>query len=122
MEQAKMTMLKVFQTTRCLGILPLFLATCLLSVSAQVVANDDTEKQQAVKPASNKPVVIQSQVTGSQEQPKVLYIMPWQGINNPIDINNEGMRLTLPEFRPINPKVFRQQVRDFASSAQEKVQ
>ncbi|MBB1361855.1 hypothetical protein H5125_06790 [Shewanella sp. SR44-4] len=114
-----MTMLKVFQTICCHRALPLVLATCLLSVSAQATANDDTEKQQAVKPASNKPVVIQSQVTGSQEQPKVLYIMPWQGINNPIDINNEGMRLTLPEFRPINPKVFRQQVRDFANGTPE---
>jgi hypothetical protein len=119
MEQAKMTIQKVFQTTRCLRALPLLLATCLLSVSAQVVANDDSEKQQAVKPASSKPVVIQSQVTGSQEQPKVLYIMPWQGINNPIDINNKGMRLTLPEFRPINPKVFRQQVRNFANGTPE---
>ncbi|MGI2171700.1 hypothetical protein ACROAE_16170 [Shewanella sp. MF05960] len=67
--------------------------------------------------ANNKPVVIQSQVTGSQEQPKVLYIMPWQGITNPIDINNKDMRLTLPQFKPINPKAFRQQVRDFANSS-----
>ena len=114
-----MTMKKMFQATCRLGALPLFLATGLLSVSAQATANDYTEKQQAVKPTSNKPVVIQSQVTGSQEQPKVLYIMPWQGINNPIDINNEGMRLTLPEFRPINPKLFRQQVRDFANGKPE---
>ena len=114
-----MTMKKVFQARCRLGTLPLFLAVSLLSVSAQVVANDDNEKQQTVKPTSNKPVVIQSQVTGSQEQPKVLYIMPWQGINNPIDINNEGMRLTLPEFRPINPKLFRQQVRDFANGKPE---
>jgi hypothetical protein len=119
MEQAKMTIQKVFQTTRCLRALPVLLAISLLSVSALAVANDDTEKQQAVKPESSKPVVIQSQVTGSQEQPKVLYIMPWQGISNPIDINNKGMRLSLPEFRPINPKVFRQQVRDFANGTPE---
>ncbi|MGI2172706.1 hypothetical protein [Shewanella ulleungensis] len=73
---------------------------------------------QQTKQVNNKPVVIQSQVTGSQEQPKVLYIMPWQGITNPIDINNKEMRLTLPQFKPINPKAFRQQVRDFANSSQ----
>ncbi|QDE31888.1 MULTISPECIES: hypothetical protein [Shewanella] len=114
-----MTMKKVFQARCRLGTLPLFLAVSLLSVSAQVVANDDTEKQQTVKPTSNKPVVIQSQVTGSQEQPKVLYIMPWQGITNPININNQDMQLTLPEFKPINPKIFRQQVRDFADNGQQ---
>ncbi|ABI71080.1 hypothetical protein [Shewanella frigidimarina] len=114
-----MTMKKVFQARCRLGTLPLFLAVSLLSVSAQVVANDDTEKQQTVKPTSNKPVVIQSQVTGSQEQPKVLYIMPWQGITNPININNQDMPLTLPEFKPINPKIFRQQVRDFANGKPE---
>jgi hypothetical protein len=87
-------------------------AMVLLVGSAQVVANDAPATQ------ANKPVVIESQVTGSQEQPKVLYIMPWQGITTPIEINNKDMRLTLPEFKPINPKAFRQQVRDFASSQQ----
>lgn len=91
-------------------------AMVLLGGSAQVVANDAPATQQTTQ--ANKPVVIKSQVTGSQEQPKVLYIMPWQGITTPIEINNKDMRLTLPEFKPINPKAFRQQVRDFASSQQ----
>jgi len=114
-----MTMKKVFQARRCLRALPLFLAISLLSISAQIAANDDTEKQQTVNPTSNKPVVIQSQVTGSQEQPKVLYIMPWQGITHPININNQDMQLTLPEFKPINPKIFRQQVKDFPDNGQQ---
>lgn len=64
--------------------------------------------------AQDKPVVIESQVTGSQEQPKVLYITPWQGINQPIVIEDKAMQITLPTFAPINPKLFQQEVQAFA--------
>ncbi|UAL44980.1 hypothetical protein K8B83_09315 [Shewanella inventionis] len=111
-----MDTLQATNTTFCLNKLTSVFTALLLSVSAQVMANDEVTPQKAN--SSNKPVVIESQVTGSQEQPKVLYIMPWQGITSPIDINNKDMRLTLPEFKPINPKAFKQQVRDFANSSQ----
>ncbi|MCL1099202.1 hypothetical protein [Shewanella gelidii] len=62
---------------------------------------------------SKKPVVIESQVKGSQEQPKVLYIMPWQGITNPIALSDKEMQVQLPDFRPIHPKSFQQQVSEF---------
>jgi len=67
------------------------------------------------KKNSNKKatIVIQSQVRGSQEQPKVIYIMPWHGVNKPININNRQHQLVLPVFKPINPKVFRKQVQQF---------
>lgn len=63
---------------------------------------------------SQKTVTIESTVKGSQEQPKVLYIMPWQGISQPITVKDKEIHLTLPNFKPINPKHFRQEVRDFA--------
>ncbi|MCL1068105.1 hypothetical protein L2735_15050 [Shewanella olleyana] len=65
---------------------------------------------------SNQPVLIESKVTGTQEQPKVLYIMPWQGITNPIAIQDKNMQITLPEFRPINPKHFQKEVREFSAA------
>ncbi len=68
-----------------------------------------------------KTVVIESKVTGSQEQPKVLYIMPWQGIANPIIIKDQKTQLIMPEFKPINPKKFRKEVRDFAAAQAIKV-
>ena len=62
-----------------------------------------------------KTVVIESKVTGSQEQPKVLYIMPWQGIANPISIKDKNTQLAMPEFKPIHPKAFKKEVREFAA-------
>lgn len=70
----------------------------------------------AAEPASSskKNVLIETKVTGTQEQPKVLYIMPWQGITNPVAIQDTDMQITLPEFNPIHPKQFQQQVREFS--------
>ena len=65
--------------------------------------------------AAKKTLTIESKVTGSQEQPKVLYIMPWQGIANPISINDKKTQLAMPEFKPINPKAFKKEVREFAA-------
>ncbi len=76
------------------------------------------EVKPSVKSVSKtKPILtIESKVTGSQEQPKVLYIMPWQGITNPITIKDKETHLTLPNFQPINPKTFKKEVRDFAAN------
>ena len=59
--------------------------------------------------ANKTPVVIETQVKGSQEQPKVIYIMPWQGIETPVIIDTDNPKITLPNFKPINPKQFKQQ-------------
>ncbi len=63
-------------------------------------------------------MTINSKIKGSQQQPKVLYIMPWQGIKTPIVVKGKTMNLTLPSFKPINPKVFKQQVSDFNKQQQ----
>jgi len=70
------------------------------------------------------PLVINSQVKGSQEQPNIIYIMPWQGIENPIRIEGNMHKISLPHFKPINPKLFRKQARLFYkenSSKQEQI-
>ena len=58
-------------------------------------------------------IVIETQVMGSQEQPKVLYIMPWQGIKKPIEIKGSKRILVMPTFQPINPKEFKKQVSSY---------
>ena len=63
--------------------------------------------------ANQPPVVIESQVKGSQEQPKVIYILPWQGIDTAISIDGDNQKIVLPHFKPINPKAFKQQTRRF---------
>jgi len=70
------------------------------------------------------PLVINSQVKGSQEQPNIIYIMPWQGIENSIRIEGNMHKISLPHFKPINPKLFRKQARLFYkenSSKQEQI-
>jgi len=64
---------------------------------------------QKITPSKTAPLVIESQVKGSQEQPNVIYIMPWQGIANPISIEGNQQKIVLPHFKPINPKLFKQQ-------------
>jgi hypothetical protein len=78
-----------------------------LSTVTLVFASEEKAKQT---------LTIESKISGSQEQPKVLYIMPWQGITDPITVTDSGMQLTLPTFRPINPKVFKKEVRDFVEN------
>jgi len=89
-----------------------FITSQLLSF--QVVA---TEVEAATVKKNNiskkAPLVINSQVKGSQEQPNVIYIMPWQGIENPIRIEGNTQKIVLPHFKPINPKSFKKQARNF---------
>jgi len=76
-----------------------------IAMSLQVAA---TEEQKGI-PSKITPLVINSQVKGSQEQPNVIYIMPWQGIANSISIEGDKQKIVLPNFKPINPKLFKQQ-------------
>lgn len=65
--------------------------------------------------AGAEPLIIQSQVKGSQEQPNVIYIMPWQGVEQIIEVKGKKRTIKLPHFKPINPKAFKEQVRFFAN-------
>lgn len=72
----------------------------------------DKKKAPAIKKATKRqgPLIINSQVKGSQEQPNVMYILPWQGIENPIIIEGKSKEIVLPTFQPIHPKNFKNQV------------
>jgi len=84
-------------------------------------AEEVKPKTDTVTKTGQKTLTIESKVTGSQEQPKVLYIMPWQGIANPITINDQKTELTMPQFKPINPKIFKKEVRNFVAGQASKV-
>lgn len=86
------------------------------SISAAEETPTATPKQATTVKKQQQQVTIESKVTGSQEQPKVLYIMPWQGVSNPIVVQDNEAKIILPDFKPINPKVFKQQVRDYAAN------
>mgnify|MGYP000269700474 CR=1 FL=1 len=85
------------------------LITTTLSIFSFNAIAVKQEANQAKKP----PLIIKSQVKGSQQQPKVIYIMPWQGINKPVSISEHQRQARLPSFQPIHPKAFRKQVEQF---------
>jgi len=87
-------------------------SNCVIAAEIQTNAEPAPKLKKKVK----QTLTIESKVTGSQEQPKVLYIMPWQGITRPITITDKDMELSLPAFQPINPKTFKKEVRDFANN------
>jgi len=78
-----------------------------LLLSHSVLA--DTQKVIVTK----APLVIETQVKGSQEQPNVIYILPWQNIKSPIKVDGGKQTIILPNFEPVNPKKFKQHVSRF---------
>ena len=55
-------------------------------------------------------LIIESQVKGSQAQPKVIYIVPWQNMQSSVDIEQPQAEIRLPEIKPIYPKAFKQHI------------
>lgn len=104
---------KVLQhITLALTALILLTQTVKATEASVLVKQNKTSNVKANKVA---PLIIQSQVKGSQEQPNVIYIMPWQGVDQVIAVKGKTRTIKLPHFKPINPKVFKEQVRFFAN-------
>lgn len=81
-----------------------------LSLSLSLPAQQVTESVNEKTPAS---YVIETQVQGSQEQPKVIYITPWQELNSTLSIEDHELRIRLPALAPVNPKVFKDNVNNY---------
>jgi len=92
---------------------------CVLSLS---VCNVQAQQKEAI--SSEKKVapvyVIETQVQGSQEQPKVLYITPWQELDSSISIDEHNLTIRLPKLSAVNPKVFRKKVNSYYQQQEEK--
>jgi len=92
-----------------------------LLISASVLSEEVNSQNNNKKANKAAPLIIQSQVKGSQEQPKVIYIMPWQGVDKVIEVKGKQRTIKLPHFKPINPRDFRKQVRAFANTSQAEI-
>ncbi|GAW95803.1 MULTISPECIES: hypothetical protein [Colwellia] len=94
-----------------------FLPPTVLVLTAVILLTQTVKAVEASNVTSSKvePLIIHSQVKGSQEQPNVIYIMPWQGVDQVIEVKGKARTISLPHFKPINPRVFKEQVRFFAS-------
>ncbi|MER2493674.1 hypothetical protein [Catenovulum sediminis] len=66
--------------------------------------------------AETQTLMIESQVKGSQAQPKVIYIMPWQNMQLDKKLKLEDDDIQLPELQPIYPKAFKQAIKQHAQS------
>lgn len=98
----------------------LALPYCFIILSSlPVFSAEISNKSNSGKKHNNQaaPLIIQSQVKGSQEQPKVIYIMPWQGVDKVIEVKGKKRIMKLPNFKPINPREFREQVRFFVNKS-----
>lgn len=76
------------------------------------IATEPDKKAESV-PTKRKTYVIKSQVQASQEQPNVIYITPWQELNTPIEIDSVNDAVILPSFKPVNPREFRKNVKEY---------
>lgn len=85
------------------------IAWSLVAFTLSLPVTGEESKAPVINSPKKPPLVIETQVKGSQEQPTVIYIMPWQGIEPTVIIDTDNAKITLPNFKPINPKQFKQQ-------------
>lgn len=56
-------------------------------------------------------ITLRSTVVGNQEQPKVLYIVPWQQPGGPEDLYRPLQSLVSDVFEPVDREEFRRELR-----------
>ena len=87
--------------------------------SVNSVHAEEVETQKTVLPTLKIPektkqtktlYIIETRVQGSQEQPNVIYITPWQENEKAVSIQGQSLRVLLPQLAPINPKYFKKQL------------
>jgi len=98
--------------------LPVLLSSSFFAVSEAVMATElatESDKQEStVKNKSS--YVIETLVQGSQEQPNVIYITPWQENEKAIIIQGQSLQVSLPKLMPVTPKAFKKKIRAFHQS------
>ena len=100
-----------------LALLSFTYISCVFSVLAEETETHKTAlsvKQEQVKPKVTKtPYVIETLVQGSQEQPNVIYITPWQENEKAVSIQGQSLHVSLPQLAPVNPKNFKKQLNNY---------
>ncbi|WP_289155326.1 hypothetical protein [Porticoccus sp. W117] len=87
----------------------------LLIFCSSAIAAEQEEKQKPQKKtakADSAIVTLQSTITGNREQPKVLYIVPWQAPDGPESLR-QGFQSDLDElFQPVERNEFLRQLKN----------
>ncbi|MCV6604175.1 MAG: hypothetical protein OIF34_02650 [Porticoccaceae bacterium] len=83
-----------------------------MCTSAFAAEKTDREKPQKKKSSADSAIVtLQSTITGNREQPKVLYIVPWQAPDGPESLR-QGFQSDLDElFQPVERAEFLRQLK-----------
>lgn len=56
-------------------------------------------------------LTIESKITGTQEQPRVISIVPWQGVNEPEYIGEEmELEMVVDVFKPLERESFKREL------------
>lgn len=102
----------------------IYVKTCMkaaIKITALVymasVSNAVFAEEKQVKKST---YVIETQVQGSQEQPNVIYITPWQDNKNTVNIDKTNLPISLPQLTAVNPKKFKQTLRTYHQQNQTK--
>ncbi|UTW46090.1 hypothetical protein KFE80_04120 [bacterium SCSIO 12696] len=85
-----------------------FLVICGSAVAEQ----SEAQKPEPKKPQTGSTILtLQSTITGNREQPKVLYIVPWQAPDGPESLR-QGFQSDLDElFQPVERAEFLRQLK-----------
>ncbi|MGB1262029.1 MAG: hypothetical protein ACPG52_03870 [Cognaticolwellia sp.] len=95
----------------------LVLSMSALMLSVFQASAQAQQKTQVTKKKTATSYVIETQVQGSQEQPKVLYITPWQELDSSVNIDEHNLTIKLPPLNAVNPKVFKEKVNNYYQQA-----
>ena len=92
----------------------LTLSMFITAVSAPMAIAEEEEANKTPKKAAKQGVyVIETQVQGTQEQPNVIYITPWQENKTAVNVNKKTLQIALPVLEPITPKMFKKQLQNY---------
>lgn len=88
--------------------------SCVFTAHAEEIETQKkalaTHQKQEKSKQIKTPYIIETLVQGSQEQPNVIYITPWQENEKAVSIQGQSLRVSLPQLAPVNPKLFKKQL------------
>jgi hypothetical protein len=85
----------------------------LLLISSALMSQVNADPAATAKNKSNAEasVTLHSTITGNQEQPKVLYIVPWQGPGGADQLNTGLQPIVSDVFAPVDRREFQRELK-----------
>jgi hypothetical protein len=87
------------------------MAICAVLLMAAAGVSAQGAKGSSAARGGESNVVLQSTITGNQEQPKVLYIVPWQGPGGTDQLNTGLQPVVSDVFAPLDRREFQRELK-----------